>query len=287
MQSQSQHDDARLHLRKLSTSEIARLQLFPTTHQHERQQTKSEFGAEHLLVQAVAHAIPESSGTWLREQSQRHEATTTECLVFHSDGKRGTAPVEAVNCQIGAQHIHHLEGCGAAFAKGAAAAAVKTQEQHRFSGRLPVRFQELGRAKPLHLDLQCSTAERIWNRFFAAVIRVCILAKPRPETLRSRGRLRLFHGDDVLSLLAFVRSHQFADVLGSLALMLLLQGQGLVRHLVLQVAHASLHLLQDTARQVSELVLLASIFPPGPFSPVRPPRLRIAGIRLVRLHCET
>ena len=70
MQSQSQHDDARLHLkrqslrltamegfssrrpggeaclRKLSTSEIARLQLFPTTHQHERQQTKSEFGAE-------------------------------------------------------------------------------------------------------------------------------------------------------------------------------------------------------------------------------------------------
>ena len=32
-----------------------------------------------------------------------------------------------------------LEGCGAAVAEGAAAAAMKTQEQHRFSGRLPRR----------------------------------------------------------------------------------------------------------------------------------------------------
>ena len=67
-----------------------------------------------------------------------------------------------------------LEGCGAAVAEGAAAAAMKTQEQHRFSGRLPrrgkgrdgsrgggggdfwrskapVRFQELRRAKLQHL----------------------------------------------------------------------------------------------------------------------------------------
>ena len=110
-----------------------------------------------------------------------------------------------------------LEGCGAAVAEGAAAAAMKTQEQHRFSGRLPRRgkgrdgsrgggggtfggprlpsaFRSSGEPscstcprklkdapsgcsflRRQSLDLQCSTAGRIWNRFFAAVVRVCIL----------------------------------------------------------------------------------------------------------------
>ena len=53
-----------------------------------------------------------------------------------------------IRCLAGSSHailnFPSLEGCGAAFAEGAAAAAVKTQEQHRFSGRLPGRTSEAG-----------------------------------------------------------------------------------------------------------------------------------------------